>query len=284
MTMRFQRSLWPVLALVIVTCLSTPGYSQKPFPDVHFDPTPDDVVEAMLKMAGVTGEDVVYDLGCGDGRFVITAARKFGARGVGVDIDPVRIDESNQNARKAGVTDRVQFIEGDLFKTDIRGATVITLYLLNELNQQLRPRLLRDLKPGTRIVSHTFDMGDWEPDEIGKVRNRMFYYWVVPAQVAGAWRLNLASSRTAWLDQLTLDQEFQEIRGKASVDGWQLRIREPRLRGHQLSFRVRYNFEGQDVAMQFKGRVNDDTMTGTVEIQGGPATGTHPWTATRVRN
>jgi SAM-dependent methyltransferase len=284
MMMRIQQRLWTVLAFVTVTCLSTAGYPQKPFPDVHFEATPGDVVEAMLKMAEVTREDVVYDLGCGDGRFVITAARQFGARGVGVDIDPVRIDESNENARKAAVTDRVRFIEGDLFQTDIREATVVALYLLNELNQQLRPRLLRDLKPGTRIVSHVFDMGDWEPDDIGTVRNRMFYYWVVPANIAGAWRIHLAASRTAWQDQLILSQEFQEVHGKVSIDGWPLRIREPRLRGDQLSFRARYNFDGQNVAMHFKGRVNDDTITGTVEIQGGPATGTHPWTATRIRN
>ena len=284
MTMTIRKGLSPILAFVMIACLSTAGYPQKPLPDVHFEATPEDVVEAMLKMAGVTQEDVVYDLGCGDGRFVITAAKKFGARGVGVDIDPVRIEESNENARKGGVTDHVRFIEGDLFQTDIRGATVVTLYLLNELNLQLRPRLLRELKPGTRIVSHTFDMGDWEPDDIGKVRNRMFYYWVVPVNIAGTWRLNLASSRTAWQDQLILDQEFQEVQGKASIHGWQLRIREPRLRGHQLSFRVRYNFEGQDVAMQFRGRVKDDTMTGSVEIEGGPSAGTHQWTAIRIRN
>ncbi len=260
------------------------SYPQTRLPDVHFEATPEDVVEAMLKTAGVTREDVVYDLGCGDGRFVITAAKTFGARGVGVDIDPARINESNENAKKANVTSRVKFILGDLFETDIKEATVVTLYLLNELNLQLRPKLLRELKPGTRIVSHTFDMGDWEPDDIGKVRDRIFYYWIVPANISGTWHWSLASSIGGWENELFLYQEFQEVSGKASLQGWQVRIRETRLRGDQLSFRLRYNSEGQDVAMRFNGRVIDNTIKGSVEIQGGPWAGTHEWTAKRIKN
>jgi len=285
---RVQHRLWSILIFVIVivmiTGFSIKGYSQKRLPDVHFEATPKDVVEAMLKMAVVTKEDVVYDLGCGDGRFVIMAAKKFGARGVGVDIDPVRIKESKENAQKSGVADHVKFIEGDLFKTDISGATVVTLYLLNELNIQLRPKLFQELKPGTRIVSHTFDMGDWEPDEIGQVCDRIFYYWVIPANIAGTWHWSLGSPTAEWQNQLFLDQEFQEVSGKVSLQGWQLRIREPRLRGDQLSFRVRYNFEGENVSMRFNGRVNDDAIKGSVEIQGGPWSGTREWTAKRIKN
>jgi SAM-dependent methyltransferase len=285
---KVQHRLWPILIFVIVigmiTGFSISGYSQKRLPDVHFEATPEDVVEAMLKMAGVTKEDVVYDLGCGDGRFVITAAKKFSARGVGVDVDPARIRESKENAQKSGVADHVKFIEGDLFKTDISGATVVTLYLLNELNIQVRPKLFQELKPGTRIVSHTFDMGDWEPDEIGQVRDRMFYYWIIPANIAGTWHWSLSSPTGEWQNQLLLDQEFQEISGKVSLQGWQLRIREPRLKGDQLSFRVRYNFEGQNVSMRFNGRVNDDTIKGSVEIQGGPWSGTKEWKAKRIKN
>src|SRR5512134_694410 len=138
---RFQRKLG--LAFIVLFLMSLPiaGYSQKRLPDIHFEATPDPVVEAMLKMAGVTPEDIVYDLGCGDGRFVITASKKFDARGVGVDIDPVRIKESNENAKKAGVTDRVRFIEQDFFRTDISKASVVTLYLYPELNLRLRPKL-----------------------------------------------------------------------------------------------------------------------------------------------
>jgi len=280
--------LWPFVIFIIVigmiTGISIAGYSQKRLLDVHFEPTPKNVVEAMLKMARVAKEDVVYDLGCGDGRFVIMAAKKFGARGVGVDIDPVRIKESKENAQKSRVADRVNFIEGDLFNTDISGATVVTLYLLNELNMQLRPKLFRELKPGTRIVSHTFDMGDWEPDEIGQVHDRIFYYWVIPANIAGMWHWSLVSPTAEWQNQLLLDQKFQEVSGKVSLQGWELRIREARLKGDQLSFRVRYNFEGENVSMRFNGRVNDDTIKGSVEIQGGPWSGTREWTAKRIKN
>jgi ubiquinone/menaquinone biosynthesis C-methylase UbiE len=134
----------------------------------------------MLRLANVQSNDVVYDLGSGDGRIVIAAAQKVGARGIGIDINPERIREANQNAQKAGVTDRVQFRQQDLFQTDFSEATVVTLYLLPELNVKLRPKLLSELKPGTRIVSHEFDMGDWKPEQVVKVDGRTVYYWVVP--------------------------------------------------------------------------------------------------------
>jgi len=149
-------------------------------PDVIFVPTPEDVVEQMLKVANVTGKDVLYDLGSGDGRIPITAAKRFGTRGVGIDIDPQRIKEANENAQKAGVTDKVKFIQGDLFEQDLSAATVITLYLLPALNLKLRPKILK-LKPGTRIVSHDFDMGDWKPEKTIKVGTRTVYFWTVPA-------------------------------------------------------------------------------------------------------
>jgi ubiquinone/menaquinone biosynthesis C-methylase UbiE len=148
--------------------------------DVPFVPTPTKVVDRMLEIAQVGPNDVVYDLGSGDGRIVITAAKKHGARGVGIDIDPERIREARDNARSAGVSDRVQFREGDLFKTDLSEATVVTLYLLSSVNLQLRPKLLKELKPGTRIVSHAFDMGDWKPIKTEKVGSSTVYYWIVP--------------------------------------------------------------------------------------------------------
>ena len=153
--------------------------------DVPYVPTPQVVVDEMLKMANVGKDDVVYDLGCGDGRLVITAVKKYGARrGVGVDIDPQRIKESNENAQAAGVTDRVKFVEQDLFQTDFKDATVVTLYLLPEVNLRLRPRLLSELRPGTRIVSHAFDMGDWQPEKTAQVEGRTIYFWTVPAKAA----------------------------------------------------------------------------------------------------
>jgi ribosomal protein L11 methylase PrmA len=144
-------------------------------------PTPNDVVDKMLELAKVTSRDVVYDLGCGDGRIVIAAAQKYGVRAVGVDIDPKRIQEANANAKAAKVTDKVKFIEGDLFEADISEATVVTLYLLTRLNEKLKPKLLKDLKPGTRVVSHAFDMGDWKPEQTAQVASSTVYLWRIPA-------------------------------------------------------------------------------------------------------
>lgn len=160
---------------------------QEKLSDVPYVPTPSKVVEEMLNVAGVTGNDFLYDLGSGDGRIVITAAQKFGTQGVGIDINPKLIQEAFNNAQKAGVTDRVQFLQQDLFKTDLSKATVVTLYLLRSVNLKLRPKLLKELKPGTRIVSHSFDMGDWKPDRVVIVdngdRKHVLFYWVVPETI-----------------------------------------------------------------------------------------------------
>ena len=163
-------------ALVVTICLSTLGVAQ----DVHYVPTRQAVVDAMLDLAKVTENDIVYDLGCGDGRIVITAAKEKGATGKGIDIDPQRIKEANANAEKAGVTDKVTFVQANLFESDVSEASVVTLYLLNSLNMKLRPILLEQLKPGTRIVSHAFNMGDWEPDETIQVDGSTIHLWTVP--------------------------------------------------------------------------------------------------------
>ncbi|MBD1856870.1 MULTISPECIES: SAM-dependent methyltransferase [Leptolyngbya] len=155
---------------------------ESPQLDVPYVPTPTEVVDAMLKVAKVGKNDVLYDLGSGDGRIPITAAKRFGTRGFGVDIDPQRIQEANANAQKEGVSDLVKFAQQDLFKTDLSKATVISLYLLPRINLELRPKLLQ-LKPGTRIVSHAFDMGDWKPDQVVNVGGTTVYYWVVPEEV-----------------------------------------------------------------------------------------------------
>jgi SAM-dependent methyltransferase len=160
--------------------VATPQQRQ---PDVPYVPTPQRVVDAMLQMAQVKGNDILYDLGSGDGRIPITAAQRFKTRGVGIDINPQRIQEANANAQKAGVTDRVEFRQQDLFETDLRNATVVTLYLLPDINLKLRPKLLKELKPGTRIVSHAFDMGDWKPERVERVNGKTIYLWVVPSQV-----------------------------------------------------------------------------------------------------
>ena len=165
-------------ALLAVVALG--AHAQRSTLDVPYVPTPSEVVNAMLKLAGVGKRDVVYDLGSGDGRIVIAAARRHGARGVGIDIDPMRIDEATENARKEGVADRVRFVNQDLFDADIGEATVVTLYLLPRVNQRLRPKLLKELKPGTRIVSHGFDMGDWTPERTIEVGSVPVFLWIVP--------------------------------------------------------------------------------------------------------
>ena len=148
--------------------------------DVPYVPTPEAVVSAMLRLAQVKRGDVLYDLGSGDGRIVIAAAKRYGVRGTGIDIDPARIREANANARKAGVSKQVRFLNQDLFETDFSDATVVTLYLLPRLNLKLRPKLLAELRPGTRIVSHGFDMGDWEPARTQEIGNTTLYLWIVP--------------------------------------------------------------------------------------------------------
>lgn len=168
--------------LVFASLVAAQSREPKHPPDVVYVPTSQSVVDAMLKMADVKKADIVYDLGCGDGRIVVTAAKTYGAHGVGIDINPQRIDEANANAKQAGVTGLVKFLEDDLFTTDIHNATVVTLYLLPSLNLKLRPKLLADLKPGTRIVSHSFDMGDWQPEKQEEVDGATIYFWTIPAK------------------------------------------------------------------------------------------------------
>jgi ribosomal protein L11 methylase PrmA len=165
----------PAAASAQATATQTPTRR----PDVIYVPTPEEVVEAMLQVAKVTKNDVVYDLGTGDGRIPVTAAKKYGARGVGIDIDPQRIKDATENVAKNGVGDRVRIIQGDLFETNISEATVVTLYLLPSLNQKLIPKLNKELKPGTRIVSHAFDMGDWKPEQELDVNGRKVYFWTI---------------------------------------------------------------------------------------------------------
>jgi len=173
-----------VLSLAILAVVVAPASAQTPLrpPDVIFVPTPQEVVDAMLKLAKVTKSDVIYDLGSGDGRIPITAAKTYGARGVGIDIDPQRIKEATENLKTAGVGDRVKFLNQDLFTTDISEATVVTLYLLPSLNLKVLPKLNKELKPGTRIVSHAFDMGSAKPLETLNVNGRSVYFWTIPIQ------------------------------------------------------------------------------------------------------
>jgi len=258
-------------------------------------PTPEEVVLEMLRMAKVTKDDVVYDLGCGDGRIVITAAKVFGARGTGIDIDPERIKESTQNAVKAGVTDRVRFLQQDLFATDLREATVVFLYLLSELNEKLRPKLLRELRPGSRLISHEFDMGDWKPDDKGMMpdmeilydlqrpskKDLYYYFWIIPADVAGQWRWSVPTKTGEREYLLCLSQKYQEIDGFVRSKERETPVSDARLSGDKISFTVKGEVDGRAVVMRFSGRVNKYMIEGTAEIEGGPASGQHSWIARR---
>lgn len=184
-----MRTILALLALLLSGCAEAstdrttqPAASSLREPDVHYEPTPQPVVEQMLRLAGVKAGDVVYDLGSGDGRIPITAVRTPGVRAVGIDIDPVRIREANANAREAGVTDRVSFRNEDLFVADFSEATVVTLFLYPDLNLKLRPRLLKELRPGTRVVSYYHDMGDWRPDRTERAGRAKVYLWTIPAR------------------------------------------------------------------------------------------------------
>ena len=191
--MQSRRSITTARFAAFVLCASiaaAQNAAPKKQPEVPFVPTTPEAVQAMLKLAGVKKSDIVYDLGCGDGRIVIAAAKTYGAHGVGIDIDPERIKEAKENAKKAGVENLVRFEENDLFQADVHDATVVTLFLLSSVNLRLRPKLLHDLKPGTRIVSNTFDMGDWKPEKEQSIDgtsgvedsffSHTFYLWTVP--------------------------------------------------------------------------------------------------------
>jgi precorrin-6B methylase 2 len=240
-----------LIVLVLFAAFAKLSFSQ----DVPYVPTSPEVVNAMLKLAEVNEDDLLYDLGCGDGRIVVAAARDFGARGVGVDSNPVRIKESNENAKNNGVTDKVKFYEENLFETDISDATVIGIYLLNSVNLKLRPKFLSDLKPGTRVVSHAFDMDDWQPDAHQEVDNRDIYLWIIPENTSGTWESGNVT--------LELDQRFQEVSGTVSTGNNIYNISEAKLDGQNLTFTVEVN--GSTV--EFKGTIDGDQLKGKFNSQ-----------------
>jgi SAM-dependent methyltransferase len=224
--------------------------------DVIWVPTAESLVEAMLDLAGVTPNDYVIDLGSGDGRIVIAAAKR-GARAVGFEYNPDMVELSRKNAKKEGVSDRASFMNADLFESNFSEATVITMYLLPQLNLKLRPIIL-ELKPGTRIVSHAFDMGDWNADQTIQVEGRTAYLWIVPAKVEGTWEWKEDSGPA----ELTLTQTYQYINGFLKVNGKELEIQDGKLDGNRFSFSA----DGREYA----GRVNGWSIEGTVKGNGTP--------------
>jgi SAM-dependent methyltransferase len=250
--------------------------------DVPYVPTPRDVVDEMLRLADLDSDDLLYDLGSGDGRIVIAAAKQYGVRGVGIDLDPERIRESRANARAAGVTDLVEFIEGDLFDADLREATAVTLYLLSSVNLKVRPKLLRELRPGTPVVSHAFDMGEWRPDRTVEVDRRTVYLWIVPADVEGSWSVSIEGRGNHPPAALFLEQKFQAVKGTAYIDGEQARVESGRLDGEAITFEVRLRKGGTRQSQIFEGRVNGDFIEGSV-IREGDRPVPASWTARRSR-
>ena len=249
--------------------------------DVPYVPTPSDVVAEMLRMADVGKDDIVYDLGCGDGRIVITAAEKMGAHGVGIDINPQRIEESRANAVKAKVTDRVRFLEQNFFDADIREATVLTLYLLSSVNLKVRPIIFRQLKPGTRVVSHNYSMGDWKAEQTKNIGSHTVYFWIVPANVSGIWEWTIPAGTGEEDYILQIDQQFQEINGKVTAGSSKLPLYNLNLQGDLIQFNVDKKMDGQKISMMFEGHVSGNSIEGNVKSVAGSVTNESRWKAKR---
>jgi len=259
------------LVLLAAACAGTPTGG----PDAPFVVTPHELADAMLRLASVTARDVVYDLGSGDGRLVIAAARVYGARGVGVEIDPQLVKLSQDLVLASGVGGRVTILWQDIFVTDIREASVVTLYLSEDVNVRLRPKLLRELRPGARVVSNTFGMGDWTPDRVERVRlrdgERALYYWLVPADAAGVWRLALQNGADLGAT-LTLAQRFQRLTGTLERDGRVDPIVDGAVAGERITFTA-----GR---LAFEGRVTGDGASGMLTS---PDAAPLQWSARRAR-
>lgn len=278
-----MRSVWIAGSVMIVALFASPllhaqaksaakgdfqPYSGQPGKDVVWVPTPESVVNKMLDLAKVTPQDFLADLGSGDGRTVITAAKR-GARAMGVEYNPDMVALSNREAIKAGVTDRVKFVNGDIFATDFSQATVITLYLLPSLNLRLRPTIL-EMKAGTRVASHAFNMAEWEADETANIEGRQAYLWIVPAKVAGTWNLQIAGQAR----DLVLQQNFQMLSGNIKAGSEAVPVGEARLRGDEIRFAT----VEKGIKREFTGHIQGASMSGNLKSPGQPD---QSWNATK---
>jgi hypothetical protein len=248
-------------------------------PDVVFVPTPHNVVDQMLAVARVGPGDVLYDLGSGDGRIVIAAARRFGVRATGIDIDPRRIAESRFNADSARVTHLTEFTNADLFETDLSEASVVTLYLLPELNVRLRPKLFAELRPGSRVVSHSFGMGDWKADSTLMVETRMVYFWVIPADISGDWRFAIGASPGDRELEMMLAQQFQVVTSTEVRGAGRIGVERARVRGDSVRFRLR-DAGDTTATLDLTGTADGDVMQGSFTTDRGFG---GSWKATRLR-
>lgn len=280
-----------VLAVFFISTSVFGQYFEDEEYDVPYVPTKYEIVEKMLKMANVNKKDILYDLGCGDGRIVITAAKKYGARGFGIDINPVRIEESNENAVKEGVTDKVRFIEQNLFESDISKATVLTLYLLQSVNLKLRPKLFLYLKPGTRIVSHDFDMGEWEPDQstvIGmdfgtqsSFGNDTVYLWILPTNVSGNWEVKVSDKNNNNSYILHIEQKFQKLNGNLTDKRYNISIKSIKIEGDRLQFTTEEEIESEKVTGLYEGKVDNNKIEGKVIVKSNSFSDKGSWEAKR---
>ena len=273
-----------LLAALIFVPLVALAQDARPIEEVPYIRTPQAVVDKMLELAGVRGTDFLIDLGSGDGRVVITAAKRYGARGLGVELDSNLVAEATRRAKEAGVADRVSFEERDLFGVDLRPATVVTMYLLPEYNLRLRPKLLAQLRPGARVVSHDWDMGDWQRDlkaeipvpekPVGLLKSSNVYVWIVPARLEGRWSFAVAEGTTLELAEAHFEQKFQELGGTLHIGARSLPIERGVIHGSSLSFRV----EDGGETIRFVGNATSDRIEGRIARGGGPD---RPWRALR---
>lgn len=260
-------------------------FVQEKFLDVPYVPTKPEVIAEMLRMANVGKNDILYDLGCGDGRIVITAARLYGTRGVGVDIDPDRIKDSQENAAEANVTHLVRFFEQDLFETDFHEATVVSLYLLTSVNLRLRPYLLKQLRPGTRVVSHNYGMDTWKPDQSSVVMvddtDHDVYLWIVPANVSGTWEWDWKENSKKVHYVMELDQNFQQLSGKMKRGNQEFTLRDALLSGDKIQLTAEKEKGGKVTTMVFTGRASGHTIEGSMEMREGNKPNKRTWKAAR---
>ncbi len=287
-----------IIAAILVLAYGELGYARAqysfgPRPDngivVPYEPTPDNVVEGMLKLGAVGPDDYLIDLGSGDGRIVITAAKTFGARGLGVDLNPDLVNRSLANARAAGVSDRATFRQEDIFLTDLSRADIITMFLFPQINLKLRPKLL-ELKPGTRVVSHFHDMADWRPDASQKIQTTEHYgdtwifLWYVPAKVEGDWQWMAQRGGVVQRHVLTLRQKFQAVEGSIATESQRpIEIRDAKLQGSHLTFWVPIRDAGRTARWDFQGEANGDAIVGNDSTGSALGRTEEPWRATRVR-
>lgn len=260
--------------------------------DVPYVQTPQHIVDTMLGLARVRADDYVIDLGSGDGRLVITAAKKYGARGFGVDVDERLVKLGNANAAKAGVADRAVFYQRDLYETDISPATIVTLYLLPEVNLMVRPKLLATLRPGTRIVSHDYHMGVWAPDKqtelaapdktVGSSKRSKIFYWMVPGNAAGRWYWAVTRNGKPAVFDLTLDQTFQKLAGTLTIGGRSAALESVKLQGDRIHLVAVSEARSSPTRYEFSGRIVNHVIEGQGRIIRGEQRQDFSWKAARI--